>query len=388
MDAINWQFPVNWDHPLNKGLVHWWIVTPQDRGGTRLRDLCDGRDMLAINSDETLFTAAELWGLGRPPRPNTWGHVSGPTYGTNKGMRAQNIKDPAGEQTIMSWFAINDHTQNNPLISWGRDQTADVRASLVADNVPFEIGYWDNVNSWLRTGVTLVDGEWTHGCATYSTVGDTNSVYHNGVQKATRGSLGARLAGDVAAFMLVEDLSFNAESDLDLQEARLYNRALSQDEINEYYELSRVGYPGLFNRRFMLPIHKGKQQIDHQVFELDPIGMKRHVIRWTSSDDAIVVFPLKLSGAIVRAVVVPGQSNLDGYDITLQNRLDFDVLEGALLDNETVEVRQEFVWDGIFAGRFNFDAERLILNVFNTTAGDNGIIVFETLSDPDLPRSS
>lgn len=38
---INYGQPVNWAHPLNRGLLAWWLVLPQWRGGKRFRDLCN-----------------------------------------------------------------------------------------------------------------------------------------------------------------------------------------------------------------------------------------------------------------------------------------------------------------------------------------------------------
>ena len=32
--------PVNWKHPLNRGLVSWWRVLPKFAGGLRFADLC------------------------------------------------------------------------------------------------------------------------------------------------------------------------------------------------------------------------------------------------------------------------------------------------------------------------------------------------------------
>lgn len=37
--SVNWQSPVDWRHPLNRGLVGWWLVVPHWSGGTVLRDL-------------------------------------------------------------------------------------------------------------------------------------------------------------------------------------------------------------------------------------------------------------------------------------------------------------------------------------------------------------
>lgn len=36
--------PINWDHPLNRGLVGWWLALPQWSGGTKWYDLCGKYD--------------------------------------------------------------------------------------------------------------------------------------------------------------------------------------------------------------------------------------------------------------------------------------------------------------------------------------------------------
>lgn len=42
-DSVEWGQPVNWSHPLNRGLVSWWLAVPQGRTGYGTlvwRDLC------------------------------------------------------------------------------------------------------------------------------------------------------------------------------------------------------------------------------------------------------------------------------------------------------------------------------------------------------------
>src|SRR5262245_39512882 len=64
--SIYYGRPVNWGHPLNRGLAGWWLALPWWRGGMRWRDLC--------GKSHGLLTNGPVW-KGAYSRPGGSGAV-------------------------------------------------------------------------------------------------------------------------------------------------------------------------------------------------------------------------------------------------------------------------------------------------------------------------
>ena len=130
--------------------------------------------------------------------------------------------------------------------------------------------------------------------------------------------------------------------------------------------------------------------VDHQIHRLESIGMERHILRFTADDEGNSSKTIKLMGSIVRLVVVPGKKSTAGFDITLTDSLEFDILENQLLNAQNPYiVNQTFVWDSPSEARSSEEAadEKLLFRAFSMTPGDDNILIIETVKNPLLTRA-
>ena len=251
--SIDWRQPVNWRDPLNHGLVSWWLAVPNHTSGTSTwRDLCgknDGTLTNFANVDQAWKTQGQPGGFGALEFDGTDDVVD--------------IGDPdsidfsARDFTISAWVLRDDSsgTFTSTIISkW--DQTRrqchlHVRdaGSGGANKVQWETGAGSSDGGVL--GVTeLQNNQWYFVAGVYSdALTPTLSVYVNG----RRESLGAGIRiGSTTASWIVGARDTTSSADVewpgDISDVRIWDRALTADEIQDYYHRSQRYYPGLLNR--------------------------------------------------------------------------------------------------------------------------------------------
>ncbi len=246
--GINAASPVNWAHPLNRGLIAWWMVMPGINSGSRLADLVYPGDR---GSHGTLVGVPE-WNTSTPA-PGHFGlldfdgsvdHTSHPiNHGIGTGPFAWSLwvflRTKDGGSDTYAGFAGNDDF--NPGLNW-------------KINAVDEWGFYWGSNR--GTGVALNIGEWYHLMVTRDEADDLK-FYRNGILDATIGSVTNSMP-DSTIWLGRRETSQASDTDGFEDDFRFYNRAPLQSEVIELYNEGRYGYPNLLNRikpiRFIAPV--------------------------------------------------------------------------------------------------------------------------------------
>lgn len=241
---INWSNPINQNHPLNKGLLAWWLVVPQWNGGTVWRDLTG-------HSNGTLTSMAPSSDWVTPSdRRGGWGALD--FEGTNDHVDTNHIFNEvsdADKLTISTW--INNPLTSNDSIFGGRG-TGNAGLNFVSSGgvggdplrLTISGGFDQNSDA---SGMTA--NTWHHIAVTYDQV---NVIFYiDGKQLSSHAQTAVISESDetmhIASFnnLGTPGTFFNGI----LDDIRVYTRALSGAEVAEYHSLSKRFYPGLLNRR-------------------------------------------------------------------------------------------------------------------------------------------
>ena len=73
--AIDWMNPVNWQHPLARGLQAWLCLLPGRTYGPLWQDLCQRRVGTLIGFDQPSSTTSGWQGLRANSRPGAFGRL-------------------------------------------------------------------------------------------------------------------------------------------------------------------------------------------------------------------------------------------------------------------------------------------------------------------------
>jgi hypothetical protein len=227
---------VNWSHPLNRGLVGWWLVPPGGSArGTQWDDL---RGRFHATRTGAVWSSA----LGRP---GGWGALSFDGTNDYATTGASTLFDLTVDHTVLCWARSTGFTNYDVLVdSQTTPDTGNAQYTIF-----FDAGGKLNtfLNDILTGATTLAVNTWYHIGVTFKASSTTTVLYVNGASDASSGvrtkpattstvvRFGARAAGNNDAAVLLDDM-------------RIYSRALSGDEVRAVYTLSRTGYPGLVRR--------------------------------------------------------------------------------------------------------------------------------------------
>lgn len=220
--------PINWQHPLNRGLVGWWMAPPGWSGGSRLHELT-GRD----NGVLTGLSPVTDW-IGTPYGPAL-------KFGAGGSRYVQTEMDLAlGDFTVACVF---------------RPPTLKVAYERVVDK-KYQIGFalarnGTAANTWAvftgdvtpRGSVTLTDGIWHSWVVSRSgtsllSVGDGYNVSESsigaGPTDATRMTIGRRLAlGDTDQF------------GGDVASVTVLSTSVTKQWAVEYHSQWQLGFPDM-----------------------------------------------------------------------------------------------------------------------------------------------
>lgn len=232
---LNYGRPVNWQSPLNRGLVAWWLKLPLRGGGNRLIDLCNRYH-------------GTLQGATWAARPNGWGSM--------KCVRASSQYASIGSAlitaaplTITGWFNSNDSVNSQEVVSIGNTGASGeaFRLNIVGGSMTVRaITSASGANRLSASTKQWVGNDWYFGSAVFASVSsrigyvngnpgieDTNSATPSGLNATSIGRLEFGSPTNYFSGMI--------------DDVRIYNRALSASEIKQLYNAGRARYPRELN---------------------------------------------------------------------------------------------------------------------------------------------
>lgn len=245
---IDWENPINWGHPLNRGIKGWWMVTP--RYPSMLVDL--------VNHDPCPKHEVGIQNriLPVPFRGQGWNRVG---YASIKATSAQQygyVSNAYGPYqfgapiTMAAWFRATGvdatfghviNASNWPTSGWSiiHDQNAStltVRCmSSASQGIAGDTGYsWAAVN----------DGQWHHVVGTSQ--GSTTQIYVDDVFRNQNTSAGCDppVPGTRASICRAD-----GAGSIEVSDARVWNRVLRREEMTLLHRVSGNGNQGLLRMR-------------------------------------------------------------------------------------------------------------------------------------------
>ena len=251
MNPVNWTVPINWNHGLNKGLLCWWLNVPHQRGGSVWHDLCRRHNGILNNMP-----------------PSTW------VNNTHPGGEGGSLDFAGGSSDFVdvgTFFVVGNqitlscwvHLDSVPA---ARDDRFISKADGVSTNQhDFMLGYQrsggdDNfrcrINRSTQTtfslvAVTSLAGEWVHVLAVKEASGTVN-IYVNGIvdtNVAQDHGSGDFANNSNSVYIGNQPTSTTSAPDGQIDDVRIWSRALRPAEIHAYYIESRAGHPRTLNRR-------------------------------------------------------------------------------------------------------------------------------------------
>lgn len=249
---INLQNPINYNNPLNRGLQGWWLNVPQWRGGTFLRDLCRRFDGTLLN-----FSPSE-W-IGPRGRPGGFGALD--FDGVNNSVDIINspgsiLDNATNSFSICFWFAgtAAGGGNANGLIYKRETRVTSPGYSLTLASGAVRCVISDGVggNATLTvSGGGNNDGVW-HYAQFIVERGVSCRIWTDGRLRQTSSSLFTSSIGN-STRLSIGNSTINGAANLhpytgQIDDVRIYGRALSIGEIIELYKESRQGYPNALNR--------------------------------------------------------------------------------------------------------------------------------------------
>lgn len=246
---VNAANPVVREHPLNVGMVGWWLALPSNVSQNYLYDL-------GGKWHGTMSNPIQVVGADRPGSFNTaQSFVWSSTAQQRIALPDISGQFPNSEGTISVWMKRREATPSNPngtlKTGWGwlGIPTSGGSDSLYTyfDGLTY-LGFMDNGRP--ISGVNIPNRtNWNH-CTVVSKSGTNNyKLYINGKQfaQATRGTFGmtstptfggSRINGTTAHDGLADDW-------------RIWNRGFSAAEVYALYQESLAGYPNMLRRNSM-----------------------------------------------------------------------------------------------------------------------------------------
>lgn len=241
--AIAWGNPVNRMCPLNRGLVDWWLATPQRGLGfsATWRDLCGNNHGTLTNMDPATDWVASS-------HPGGFGSLDfdgSNDYVLNSSM----FSAPSPTScTLMAWVYKTGLVGNDNILVLQTSSSGvqSIGIATVGDKASMFSG--DGGGYTVSSGsTTLATGEWYHVAAVFESA-TLRTLYLNAKSETT--SAVSRTPGNltyiaIGAFVATGPTDFTAGA---LDDLRIYSRPLSAGDIAAVYSDSLRGYPATLNR--------------------------------------------------------------------------------------------------------------------------------------------
>lgn len=242
--SVNWQNPISWQHPLNRGLAGWWLNVPHWQGGTVWRDLAGRNHGTLTNMD-----AATDW--VRSGRPGGWGALdfAGGTSGDHVSVPDAPNLSSLDLMTLSVWANLrtNDAADQDTLVSKSRSGNREFEFGFhTGAELQFNI-YRGQTNT---TGSVVSLGVWHHFVFCLDINGN-QAVYLDGALDFTASQSVASSDSTGPLTIGARDVSASPDQEADclIDEVRIHKGIYwTAKQVAEYYRLSQQGYPNLLNR--------------------------------------------------------------------------------------------------------------------------------------------
>ena len=246
--AVNLITPVNWQHPLNRGLVAWWLVMPGNNAGSKLVDITKyGNDGTLTNMN----TATAWKGANRLGSYGALDFDGSNDY-VNLGSDVETNISQFSLSAWVRWTRGGTQAPEEVVVSRWADSEANKMYLWRWDSATSSMEFFTNTSGddvLTSSDVDLSDLDWHLINATFD--GSTMRQYIDGVVStsttATTGATNSN-ATVVTAGLDTRDATTELDGFLGLiSDIRIYNCALSESEILHLYQDSLLGYPHTLN---------------------------------------------------------------------------------------------------------------------------------------------
>jgi len=237
---------VNWDAPLNRGLVGSWLALPGGGRGNTFFDLC--------RRNHGTLTNGPSWSGHN--RPGGWGALS--LDGSDDYVRVGNVAPLSitGALTIALWVKGAGNQLNKALVG-KYDSIAGQRGYLlhIEDSAGSQRVVWlyqraaDVFNSEDRiiSAANVMTGDWRHVVCTFEPSTAARMYLDGTLDSSDTTDIQASIASNTASFDIGRH-SAGFHPAVSIDDVRVYDRALADDEVWRLYDASRSGYPRELNR--------------------------------------------------------------------------------------------------------------------------------------------
>ncbi len=218
---------LDWANPLNSGLAAFWVFN--ENGGDKVNDLSGNANTGTLTNMAFPSTTTSGWNPGRLGPAIAFDSVNDYIdYGSNISL------DVAGsDHTIETWIKWTESTGNvRTIVNHGAFTSKFILTTGAWSAGQDKVGYgWAEsgvVTTWYyNAGSGLNDGQWHHVVATK--LGSSVMIYVDGVSRSY--STSTAWANGNNRIGVGYYANFNGTID----EVRIYNRALTQTEIQKLY---------------------------------------------------------------------------------------------------------------------------------------------------------
>ncbi len=216
---------------INSGLVAYWPFDGINVIGTTAYDKSTNTNNGTLNSSPTLTEGKLGQGIS----------FSG---GSSVTVANHATINPGSAWTLSTWVYPRDTTAGNdqyPLIkgtTFGEWLDFCINCNSSSGYIVIPIA-WDDVRRTYYTGITLTINTWAHLTQTFD--GTTFRVYKDGVLLYSDTNVGSGVNGVSGTFTIGGQAAGTVPFNGIVDETRLYNRALSRDEVKQLYSMRGLG---------------------------------------------------------------------------------------------------------------------------------------------------
>jgi len=223
---------VNWDDPLNKGLVAWFPMTKAT--GDKLFDVTSGIKATLYDGFVNNFE----------PSPETkslsiLSSSSAPSVGYAQ------VIDDLDSKTANWTVSFTEKRTSTGVCRWFDFYDAGSGDRFIID---FDGGIRIYDGAWRDTNIPVDRDVWNF--ITVTSVGGEYIVYLDGIEAGSAAAGTPKRIHGTGAFNANNSGTGNKKTNLYLTNVRFYSRPLSGSEVHDLYQASRTGYVDQYKRRY------------------------------------------------------------------------------------------------------------------------------------------